>query len=176
MTRSLFLRFPDVPKSRTRLPTRRSNAMAVLHRGQYVTVTGTPPMSSLTISCDIRIARGNARASPLISTLMTGSFSLMYDGGSATSMYLGLSIGGMPSRGGPPDMISSNGTECLEKSVFQPPVRNRGGSSLRRSSGSLTTGSDSSSMGALPSSFGGSVDGTGARDDPTVSLDGDGTG
>ncbi len=133
-------------------------------------VTGTPPISSLTISCDIKIARGNARASPLISTLITGSFSFRYGGESDTSWYLGLSIGGMPSRGGPPDKISSNGTECLEKSVLQPRVRNSGGSSLRSSTDSTTTG-------LVSSSFGAAVDGAGAGagDDPAVSLDGAGT-
>ncbi len=73
-------------------------------------------------------------------------------------------------------MISSNGTECLEKSVFHPRVRTRGGLSLRSSTGSVTTGLPSSSLGALPLSFGVSVGGTGARDDATVSLDGVGTG
>jgi hypothetical protein len=35
-----------------------------------------------------------------------------------TGRNLGLSIGGMPSRGGPPDMISSSETDAFEKSVF----------------------------------------------------------
>ena len=34
-------------------------------------------------------------------------------------------MGGMPSRGGPPEMISAGDTERFEKSVFQPEVETR---------------------------------------------------
>src|SRR5919106_4837230 len=42
---------------------------------------------------------------------------------SATGLNLGSSIGGMPSLGGPPEMISAKSTERFEKSVFQPSAR-----------------------------------------------------
>jgi len=58
MTRSELRSLPVVPKSSTRPSSRRSNTTAVLHSGQKVTVTGTPPIESLTISCQIRIFNG----------------------------------------------------------------------------------------------------------------------
>ena len=58
ITKSLLRRMPDPPKRSVRSPTCRSNAMAVLHRGQYVMSTGTPPTTSLTISCHSRISSG----------------------------------------------------------------------------------------------------------------------
>ena len=53
---------------------------------------------------------------------MIGSRSPIQRSAFATETNLGLSIAGMPSFGGPPDMISFSGTECLLKSVFQPRV------------------------------------------------------
>src|SRR5919202_3914211 len=53
---------------------------------------------------------------------MTGSWSLSQALASAGLMNFGSSIGGMPSRGGPPDWISASGISALEKSVFQPRV------------------------------------------------------
>lgn len=47
-----------VPKSNTLPSSLRSKAITVLRRGQKVTVTGTPPTVSLTISCQMRICRG----------------------------------------------------------------------------------------------------------------------
>jgi hypothetical protein len=41
---------PEVPKLNTRSSRRRSNAMAVLHNGQYVTPTGTSSQAALTVT------------------------------------------------------------------------------------------------------------------------------
>ena len=40
------------------MPMRRSKTMAELQRGQKVTMTGSPPTMSLTISCQVMIWRG----------------------------------------------------------------------------------------------------------------------
>src|ERR671935_1084998 len=63
---------------------------------------------------------------------MTGSWSLSQTLTSAGLVNFGWSMGGMPSRGGPPDWISESGICVFEKSVFQPrvekasPLRARG--------------------------------------------------
>src|SRR5438094_4591990 len=53
---------------------------------------------------------------------MTGSSSFNQALASMPPTNLGWSIGGMPSRGGPPDSSSASGTPALEKLVFQPRV------------------------------------------------------
>ncbi len=58
ITRLLKCRKPVVPKSRTSPFTVRLNTKAVLHSGQNVIVTGSPPTTSLTISCQTKIWSG----------------------------------------------------------------------------------------------------------------------
>src|ERR687892_2157974 len=110
MTRLEWNRRPDVPKSR-RSPSMigRRKAIPVLHSGQYVTVTGSPPIRSLTISCHIRMRTGYALTSPLSSTESTGSWATSHPT-SPGSTNAGSSIGGIPSGGGPPGTISSVST------------------------------------------------------------------
>ena len=91
--------------------------MPELQRGQKVTVTGTPPTTSLTISCHIKICNGYARASPLTSSASTGSLAASQAAATAGLTKTGRSIAGMPSGGGPPETISSTGTRALEMSV-----------------------------------------------------------
>ena len=80
--------------------------MAELQSGQNVTATGTPPISSLTISCRVRIWSGYALATPSTSSAMTGSRGASHSLTAATGSKRGLSIGGMPSRPTPPEKIS----------------------------------------------------------------------
>src|SRR5262245_17466266 len=47
-----------VPNSRVRSASRSSTTIAALHKGQQVTATGTPPTTSLVISCQIRMRSG----------------------------------------------------------------------------------------------------------------------
>jgi hypothetical protein len=67
--------------------------------GQKVTATGTPPTSSLTISCHVKISSGYARASSPISSSITGSrdFRKLT---SPASRSLGSRSGGIPSFAG----------------------------------------------------------------------------
>lgn len=58
MTNAELNRRPEVPKSSTRSSRRRSNAIAELHNGQYVTATGMPSIVSFTISCQMRTCTG----------------------------------------------------------------------------------------------------------------------
>src|SRR6266545_4436565 len=117
MTRSLLYSLPEVPKSSV-VPSRtRSKTMPELQSGQNVTATGTLPTTSLTISCHMRICSGYARASPLISRASTGSFGAIHRAAAAGVTNEGRSIAGMPSGGGPPEMISSRGTSALDVSV-----------------------------------------------------------
>ena len=63
-------------------------------------------------------------------------------------------MGGIPSRGGPPDMISSQSTECLVKSVAYPLVKREGAFPV---SGSVGVGVDVRANGAgvaVPSTAG----------------------
>src|SRR5256712_8770339 len=53
---------------------------------------------------------------------MTGSRGFSHFSASGTASKFGASIAGMPSLGGPPDMISLNGTLCFVKSVFHSEV------------------------------------------------------
>src|SRR2546425_4536630 len=53
---------------------------------------------------------------------MTGSRGFSHLSASGTASNFGVSIAGMPSLGGPPDMISLNGTPCFVKSVFHSEV------------------------------------------------------
>jgi len=105
MTRSELRSFPVVPKLNVRPPTRRSNATEELHNGHQVTAMGVPPTVSLTISCQIRMRRGKARASEPIRTEITGSRGARFRV-SPTGTNCGRSIAGMPSFGGPPEKIS----------------------------------------------------------------------
>ena len=57
---------------------------------------------------------------------LTGSWGSSHVSASAASSKVGRSSGGIPSRGGPPEVISESGTQCLAKSVFQPAVPNAG--------------------------------------------------
>jgi hypothetical protein len=87
-----------------------------------VTATGVPPTISFTISCQIRTLSGYARASSWMTSEMTGSIPPMRvahpEGAPSFSRSKrGLSIDRIPSLGGPPDLISFNGTVCCEKSV-----------------------------------------------------------
>ena len=52
------------------------------------------------------MASGYALAAPSISMAMTDSAAFMYWGESLATKKTGLSIGGMPSLGGPPETIS----------------------------------------------------------------------
>ena len=58
MIRSLLRRLPETPNVRSSPFTTREKAMAELQSGQYVTITGSPPTTSLTISCQVRISSG----------------------------------------------------------------------------------------------------------------------
>ena len=58
MIRSLFRKLPDTPKSNTRPSNVRLKAKAELHSGQKVTMTGSPPTTSFTTSCQVRMASG----------------------------------------------------------------------------------------------------------------------
>src|SRR6266540_4097333 len=83
---------------------------------------------SFAISCQIRIRRGYARASPPMASETTGSALPMpaaqpLAAPSLSCSKRGMSIEGIPSLGGPPDLISSNGTVCREKSVRGHSVR-----------------------------------------------------
>jgi hypothetical protein len=110
---------PVVPKLNVRPSTRRSNAIAVLQSGQNVTATGTPATTSLTISCQVRIWSGYARALPASVSAITGSRGRRKRA-SATRTKRGRSSAGIPSLPGPPDWNSRNGTVWRPKSVFQP--------------------------------------------------------
>src|SRR5215472_3251181 len=77
---------------------------------------------SFAISCQIRTRSGQARASSPMERAITGSVSpsAALDPvalPSASRSKRGASIAGIPSFGGPPDLISANETLCLEKSV-----------------------------------------------------------
>src|SRR5712691_9979602 len=93
-------------------------------------VTGLPPTVSLTISCQVMICKGYARASPFSANAMTGSSPLTHCEASVGDTNEGLSSGGMPSRGGPPERICSYGTLCFEKSVFHSETLNLGWSDV----------------------------------------------
>src|SRR5262245_50584852 len=54
---------------------------------------------------------------PMISRASTGSFRAIHWAASAGVTNAGRSIAGMPSGGGPPDVISSRGTSALDVSV-----------------------------------------------------------
>src|SRR5262249_17107524 len=95
----------------------RSKTMPELQSGQNVTVTGTPPTTSFTISCHMRIWSGYARASPFTSSARTGSFGTSHPAASAGLTNAGRSIAGIPSGGGPPEMISSSDTGAFDVSV-----------------------------------------------------------
>src|SRR6266508_1858818 len=70
---------------------------------------GRPATWSLTISCQIRIWAGYARASPPRSIAITGSLGASQST-ALTGSNVGWSIGGMPSGGGPPGTISEGST------------------------------------------------------------------
>ena len=55
---SEFLNLPDVPKSKISSSNLLSKTIDALHKGQYVTVTGIPPISSFTISCQVKTCIG----------------------------------------------------------------------------------------------------------------------
>ena len=99
---------------------------AVLHSGQNVIATGSAPTMSLTISCQIKICRGYARASLPRTKKITGSRGLSQPSAASTPTNSGLSIARIPSLGGPPDMISDKGTLCFPKSVFHSEVSKGG--------------------------------------------------
>ena len=106
-----------MPKSNILLSTLRSKTIAELHNGQNVMVIGIPATLSLTISCQIKIDNGYALDLLLIFIVINGALSLMlviFD----ILMNVGLSIGGIPSLGGAPEIISLNLTECWLKSVL----------------------------------------------------------
>src|SRR6266705_328954 len=90
---------------------------------------------SFAISCQIRIRRGYARVSPPITSEMTGSALPMPAAQPVAAPSLscskrGMSIEGMPSLGGPPDLVASNGTVCREKSVRGHSARQLRGSAM----------------------------------------------
>ena len=58
MMRSLRRSLPETPNSRTSPPTLRAKTIAELQSGQYVTITGSPPTTSFTISCHVRMCSG----------------------------------------------------------------------------------------------------------------------
>jgi hypothetical protein len=134
ITRSLARRLPVVPKSWTTPSISRSKTSAVLHSGQNVTTTATPPRVSFTISCHMRTASGYARASSPTTSEITGDRSRSQRRASAMDSYRGASIAGMPSFGGPPPRNSPRLTLAFVKSVRQPAV------GTLRSSGSAICG------------------------------------
>src|SRR6266851_2032017 len=82
-------------------------------RGHQLTTTGLPLLKvSFTTSCQFRILIGYALATPLYSTARTLSCFLRNLSPSDAETNLGLFSAGMPSLGGPPEEISSIGTEC----------------------------------------------------------------
>ena len=138
MIRLLYRSRPVVPKSSTWPSNARWNPIAVLHSGQNVTEIGTPPTSSLTISCQVSTCKGYALAAPPASTSTTGSSSPSQPSASATETNCGLSMAGMPSLGGPPDSTSLYGTVWRAKSVLNSRPAPRGAGSSASSSGSVT--------------------------------------
>ena len=97
------------------------NTIAELQSGQKVATMGSPLIRSFTISCHMRKRRGYARSLPPIFTESTGSCGLMFLSSllpSLTETIRGAFMAGIPSLGGPPLIISANGTECRAKLVF----------------------------------------------------------
>ncbi len=117
-------------------------------------VTGAPPTISFAISCQIRILRGYARASPPMTSEMTGSALPMLAAHPAAVPSLscskrGMSIDGMPSLRGPPDLISSKGTVCFEKSVRGHSARQLRGSATAVPKLALVVGAMSTAKSAI---------------------------
>src|SRR5918996_1478887 len=135
MIRLLYRRRPVVPKSSTCPFTVRLNVIAVLHSGQKVTTSGSPPTVSFAISCQIKIWIGYAFASFPTCTKITGSFDFSHASASEMEINWGSLRAGMPSLGGPPERISLYGTLCLLKSVVNSDVARAGGGSSGRTVG-----------------------------------------
>ena len=109
---------------------------------------------------------GIALESPFNSNAITGSKASSHRSAFLNVVNLGLSICGIPSRGGPPENSSLKGTVCLLKSVFQPiaEIRDDLSSSSKFGSGSMILVKESVSLGALVPSVPGDGVGSGPRD------------
>jgi len=86
-----------------------------------VTIRGVFPIWSFIISCHIKICSGYARASPYRTKEITGSFPLSQLFASFVGTKFGLSMEGIPSFGGPPELNSESSMERFSVFVFHSP-------------------------------------------------------